>query len=222
MSILQEYEQIRRIMGDNKFDSIELYLKNHPNILLSDILYKPKNYIDYGKWYNEKILKRTVKIVSIYDTDYQDVKCNAILYINRKPIANIIGSYDEQEMKFKCNNDYNYFKEALKISVLDDFDKYINLPKVSSCSKLLQKIYDTVCESEASMCHITDEDWQEDYQDDFTLKDIDYLKEEVDKLGLEDVITFNDSEYKILGWGDLETRLNDDRYLLKYKDKARE
>ena len=45
MSILQEYEQIRKEMGKKKFDSIETYLKTTPILLLSDILYKPENYI---------------------------------------------------------------------------------------------------------------------------------------------------------------------------------
>ena len=63
------------------------------------------------------------------------------------------------------------------------------------------------------MCHITQEDWDQFYKDNFTEKDIDNLKKEVKELGLQEVITFDDAEYKIVGWGDLETRFNDDRYL---------
>ena len=63
------------------------------------------------------------------------------------------------------------------------------------------------------MCHITQEDWDQFYKDNFTEKDIDNLKKEVKELGLQEVITFVDAEYKIVGWGDLETRFNDDRYL---------
>ena len=84
MSILQEYEQIRKEMGKKKFDSIETYLKTTPNLLLSDILYKPENYIEFDKWYNWKMLNRTVKVISIYETDYDDVRCDAILCINKK------------------------------------------------------------------------------------------------------------------------------------------
>ena len=51
------------------------------------------------------------------------------------------------------------------------------------------------------------------YKEDFTDKDVDNLKKEVKELGLQEVITFDDAEYKIIGWGDLETRFNDDRYL---------
>ena len=70
------------------------------------------------------------------------------------------------------------------------------------------------------MCHITEEDWDEFYKENFTEKDVDNLKKEVKELGLENVITFNEAEYKIVGYGDLETKFNDDRYLQeKVKDE---
>lgn len=214
MSILQEYEQIRREMGEKKYDSIETYLNTHPSdLLLSDILYKPEHYIDFDKWYNWKILNRTVKVNSIYETSFDDVRCDAILCINKKPVANIIASYPADELNSRCNNDPNLAKEAVRTAILDDFDKYMELPKISKCSKLLQEVYDDVCESDASMCHITQDDWNEFYKDNFTEKDIENLKKEVKELGLQEVITFDDAEYKIVGWGDLETRFNDDRYL---------
>lgn len=214
MSILQEYEQIRREMGEKKYDSIETYLNTHPSdLLLSDILYKPEHYIDFDKWYNWKFLNRTVKVNSIYETSFDDVRCDAILCINKKPVANIIASYLADELNFRCNNDPNLAKEAVRTAILDDFDKYMELPKISKCSKLLQEVYDDVCESDASMCHITQDDWNEFYKDNFTEKDIENLKKEVKELGLQEVITFDDAEYKIVGWGDLETRFNDDRYL---------
>ena len=220
MSIMQEYEQIRREMGEKKYDSIEKYIDNHPDVLLSDILYKPEHYINFDKWYNWKILNRKVRVNSIYETSFDDVRCDAVLYQNDKAIANIIASYDANEMNFRCNNDPNLAKEALRVSILDDFDKYIELPKVSNCSKLLQDIYDDVCQSDASMCHISEDDWNEFYKEDFTEKDVDNLKREVKELGLQEVITFDDAGYKIIGWGDLETRFNDDRYLQeKVKDE---
>ncbi len=213
MSIFQEYEQIRREMGEKKYDSIELYLNSHEDLLLSDILYKPVHYNDFDKWYNEKILNRTVRIDGIYEESLDDVKCNAVLFQNNVPVADIIASYEANEMNIRCNNDSKYVKDAFRAAILDDFDKYINLPKISKCSKLLQEIYDGVKSSDASMCHITNEDWNEYYKDNFTEKDIDNLRKEVEELGLQEVITFNDLEYKIIGWGDLETRFNDDRFL---------
>ena len=220
MSIFQEYEQIRREMGEKKYDSIEKYLETHSDVLLSDILYKPEHYINFDKWYNWKILNRKVRVNSIYETSFDDVRCDAVLYQNDKAVANIIASYDANEMNFRCNNDPNLAKEALRVSILDDFDKYIELPKISKCSKLLQDIYDDVCQSDASMCHISEDDWNEFYKEDFTEKDVDNLKREEKELGLQEVITFDDSEYRIVGWGDLETRFNDDRYLQeKVKDE---
>ena len=213
MSILQEYEQIRKEMGKKKFDSIETYLKTTPNLLLSDILYKPENYIEFDKWYNWKMLNRTVKVISIYETDYDDVRCDAILCINKKKVANIIASYSTKIIGLRCNNNYDLVKETLRVSILDDFDKYIKLPKISECSKLLQSIYDGVCESDSSMCHISTEDWNEFYKDNYTQKDFDNLKCEVNELGLKDVITFDDGGYKIVGWADLEIKFNDDRFI---------
>ena len=213
MSILQEYEQIRREMGEKKYDSIEKYIDTHPDVLLSDILYKPEHYINFDKWYNWKILNRKVRVDGIYETSFDDVRCDAVLYQNDKAVANIIGSYEANEMNFRCGNKPELAKEVLRTAILDDFDKYMELPKISKCSKLLQDIYDDVCQSDASMCHITEDDWNEFYKEDFTEKDVDNLKKEVKELGLEEVITFNDAEYKIVGYGDLETRFNDDRYL---------
>ena len=48
------------------------------------------------------------------------------------------------------------------------------------------------------------------------------LKEEIKKYNLEDVITLNNYEYKVIGWGDLETRFNDDRNIERNKNKDKE
>ena len=112
-----------------------------------------------------------------------------------------------------------FFNNAFKTLIYDNFNQYLKLPKLSSCTKLLQEIYDSVCESDATMCHITEEDWIEDYSDRFNDNDLKKLKMEVEKYGLQEVITFNDGEYKILGYGDLETRFNDDRDFLKKREE---
>lgn len=159
---------------------------------------------DVMKYYKN----REVKILGTWETDYADIAVNALLMENNKKIANIITTF----------NLSNYF---LKRELYDDFDYYKSLPKISKCSKLLQVIYDNVCESESSMCHITAEDWEEYYSDNFTNKDIEKLKEEVKEYKLDNVITFDDAEYKIIGWSDLETRFNDDRNFVKEKERER-
>jgi hypothetical protein len=52
MSILQEYESIKRRIGMEKFLGIERYLELHPNLLLSDIYYNQKEYKKFERWYN--------------------------------------------------------------------------------------------------------------------------------------------------------------------------
>ena len=39
MSIMQEYEQIRREMGEQKYDSIEKYIDTHPDVLQNQTLH---------------------------------------------------------------------------------------------------------------------------------------------------------------------------------------
>lgn len=150
----------------------------------------------------------TVKINDLWLSDYDDIRCNATISINGKEKANIIASFDREYYPDWKNSQNEYIDE-----IKDEWEKYLHLPKISKCSNLLQEIYDTVCESEATMCHITDDDWKEFYADRFTNKDIEKLKEETKKYQLDDVITFDDAEYKIIGWGNLETSFNDDRNL---------
>src|SRR5574344_2564894 len=144
-----------------------------------------------------------IKIVNHWKSDYGDIRCNAIIYIAKHKVANVIVSFEEDE---NWKNNQDEYKDFIKAN----YEDFINLPKLSKCSKLMQEIYDNVCQSEATMCHITDDDWKEDYADRYSNKDIEKLKEEVKKYHLDDVISFDNSEYKIVGWGDLETSFNDD------------
>lgn len=159
---------------------------------------------DVMKYYKEKY----VKTFDYWETDYGDLRCSAILYEKGKSKAYIIASYDEDI-------------ENVEDLIYEDFDKYLELPKITRCSKLLQKVYDNVCESNASICYISKEDWNK-YYTNFNDKDIEKLREDIKKYYLEDVITINDYDYKIIGWGDLETRFNDDRKLEKNKNKDKE
>lgn len=50
MSLLQEYEDIRRQIGENVFSDIERYLKAHPDKLLSDVYYSESEWKAFEKW----------------------------------------------------------------------------------------------------------------------------------------------------------------------------
>lgn len=177
-----------------------------------------------GIWNNENVRLRKAKILNKWVTDYGDVRCHVILYKKNKPVANIIVSYD---LKYIENLSYEMYGSSrvpekfadnpYKILIYQSFDNYLRLPKISKCSPLLREIYDCVCKSESSMCYITEEDWEEEYSERFTEQDFKNLKDEVNNLGLEDVIEFN-GEYKILGYTDLETRFNDNRKLVKSRE----
>ena len=170
----------------------------------------------YEKWYYEDYKKLSAEILSAWVSDYDDIRYNAILYRNNKPVANIIGDCYYPAWKDELNN-----LPKFKKLVYSGYERFLKLPKASKCSSLLQEIYDTVCESDNSMCYITDEDWKELYADRYTEKDIERLKQEVKKYKLDKYITFDEDEYKILGYGDLEMCLNDDRKINKEKDYER-
>lgn len=60
MSILQEYENIRKDMGSTRFDAIGDYLEEVNNnrdneLFLSDVLYKEKEYIKFEEWFYKQI-----------------------------------------------------------------------------------------------------------------------------------------------------------------------
>ena len=58
MSILQEYEQIKKRIGTERFLRIEKFLKVHPNYFLSDIYYKKSVWDEFEKWERTKTKQR--------------------------------------------------------------------------------------------------------------------------------------------------------------------
>lgn len=178
--------------------------------------YKIISEDDLEKTQNDIRKNMSVKILNLWLDNYGDIRCNALISINGKEKANIITCFDRLDYP-----DWKNSQDDYKDEILYNWGNYLYLPKISKCSKLLKEIYDNVCESDATMCHITNEDWKNDYADRYTNKDIENLKKEVKKYHLEDVITFDDREYKIVGWGNLEISFNDDRKLIKNRDLER-
>lgn len=50
LSILQEYAQIKRTIGEEKYARIMKYLKENPSILYSDVMYKEKAWKKFVEW----------------------------------------------------------------------------------------------------------------------------------------------------------------------------
>ena len=156
-----------------------------------------------------------VDIVSVWKSDFDDYRSLAIIGKNDEEIGYVIASYDEEKIRELTGNfDNKISKRELENSfavlITSDFAYYINLPKISECSKLLQIIYNEVCTSESSMCYISEDDWNNYYSDSFSSRDLLNLKKEIKKYKLDDVITIDDNDYKIICYGDLETKFVDD------------
>ena len=219
ISILQEYEKIKDLIGEDRWNNIDNYIKENPEMTFDKIVYNMFNWIKFDRWYNKEIKNQEVKILGTWGTDYGDIACQAVLYKDGKKVANIIDSDEETTIRYVYGDSNSELTDELvEVSfeslINDNFDKYLQLPKISDCSKLLQQIYDYVCSSDASMCHVDETDWIEWKEDhDYTDDDIEILKEEIKKYGLNDVIGVDDGEYKIIGYGNLQFIFNDDRNL---------
>ena len=166
-------------------------------------------------------MHRKVEITGTWSTDYDDIRCSAKLYEKDKAVANVIASYDEMDLRYSIgdeNSEMNseFMYRAFKNLIYFEFDKYLELPKISQCSKLLQYVYDCVRESDVTMCFIHNEDWKNYYIDKYSENDLNILRDEIKKYNLEAVIEIDAGEYKIIGYGDLETRFNDDRHISKF------
>ena len=152
--------------------------------------------------------EKQVEILNVWESDFDDIRCNALLYQNGKKVGNIIASFnDEYLSRLTDKVSKNVFEEM----IIENFNKYISLPKISDTSPLLREIYDNVCESDSSMCYITDDDWNEYYADKYSEEDIEKLKSEVKKYKLDSIITFDEEDCKIDGYGGLAISFNDDR-----------
>lgn len=219
MSILQEYEKIKKDIGKEKWESIDTYINNyHPELTLDKIIYNADNWMNFEKWFYKEIKLVGVNVLNTWKSDYDDYRAVAEIKKGFIDFGTIIASYDEDTIRNLTGNIKNplsetELKNAFAVLIASQFDYYSKLPRISNCSKLLQSIYDDVCESDATMCHITEEDWEEFYIDDYSYEDIRTLENEINKYGLEEVISLNEGEYKIVGYGDLETRFIDDREL---------
>lgn len=149
-----------------------------------------------------------------YWNDQDDLYVNYIvedLETNEK--ANVISYYNTSNIECDYNtSSMEVIENALYRLIEKNNGREFNMPKVSELSPLLKYIYDFVCESETNMCYIDYTDWKELKENyDFIDEDINTLNNEIKKYNLEDLITIDDGEYKICGYGCLQTMFNDDR-----------
>ena len=53
MSILQEYKEIRKRLGEEKFSHISKFLDDNPHYFLSDIYYRESVWNEFEEWEKE-------------------------------------------------------------------------------------------------------------------------------------------------------------------------
>lgn len=171
-------------------------------------------------------MKYFLSVVSYWIEDYGDYKAIVDLFDIEKQrpfnqLGSFIVSYSLDEIKQASLNYSEDISEGEIVNALTTLASkdlqsiYLKLPSISKCSKLLSSIYEAVCESEVSMCHIDYQEWNDIYLNDgYSEKDIEILKEEIEKYDLEEVLECDVREYKIVAYSDLDTRFFDDSKII--------
>ena len=66
MSILQEYEEIKKYIGEEKWDNIDNYINDiHSELRLDQIIYSSENWLNYEKWFYKKVKEYSVDVQSM-------------------------------------------------------------------------------------------------------------------------------------------------------------
>ncbi len=63
MSILQEYEELRKELGDKVIKLIEKYCGENPGVFFSDVIYNEENYNKFNEWKEIKNIENTTEKV---------------------------------------------------------------------------------------------------------------------------------------------------------------
>lgn len=119
MSILQEYEENRKIIGNGRINAIEDYIqfykeKYDKDILYSDIVYKKKEYEQFDKWFNENtkpfiIVKHSDELYSLIlnENDFDKQIFDNKLQINGYDYEELIKNYSSTKLSHLFNLDYD-------------------------------------------------------------------------------------------------------------------
>lgn len=148
---------------------------------------------------------KRVEVIDVFESNIGVYYAEALLYKDEKPIARVIEGCNIDYVNEKMNYYYQSLEEFFEDYIYSNYDSYLKLPQIDNCSKLLQDIYCTVETSESCMCYISEDEWN-NYYDEYSDKDLIKLEKEIKKYNLKDVLTIDEDEYKILAYGDLQTK----------------
>lgn len=187
MSVLQEYEQIRKEFGEEKWEQINKYLECNENLLLSDVLYKENQYKEFQKWNTKDITDRVFdkieKLLVLENRD--DVSIDYVL-INEKYSSKsfAILSNEEDIIKIDLTNekvidlaswDYNidgYFLEDLNEHQIGYTSEHFNYNAWSSIHEWYPKDLDEKVSLQKYLHYCEKNGITKDYIDNHTSLDV--------------------------------------------------
>lgn len=156
-----------------------------------------------------------VNVKGIWETDFKDIqayieteKGNFVASYEDSMLSNILGIDTDDLYDLIGKNDFNSLENVFATLVFKDKESYFKLPKLSRCSNLLQKLFETVLESDSGMFFYEYEDWENDGH---TEEDLNILEKEIKKYELQEVIEIKENNCIITCYSDLITRFIDDR-----------
>ena len=156
-----------------------------------------------------------VNVAYIWETDFKDIqayieteKGNFVASYEDNMLSNILGISTDDLYDLIGKNDFNSLENVFATLEFKDKESYFKLPKLSKCSNLLQKLFETVLESDNGMFFYEYEDWEDDGR---TEEELNILEKEIKKYGLQEVIEIKENDCIITCYSDLITRFIDDR-----------
>lgn len=119
MSILQEYEENRKILGNGRINAIEDYIqfykeKHNQDILYSDIIYKQKEYELFDKWFQDNIkpfiiVKHSEELYSLIlnENNFNKKIFDNSLQVNGYDYEELIKNYSSTKLSHLFNLKYD-------------------------------------------------------------------------------------------------------------------
>ncbi len=156
-----------------------------------------------------------VNVVYIWKTDFKDIqayietdKGSFVASYEDKTLAELTGLDTESLYDLIEDNKLELLKRTFLRLVKEDIEIYLDLPKLSKCSNLLQKLFESTLASDSGMFFYEYDDWKEDGR---TKEELDVLKKEIKRYGLQDIIRIQEDDCVITSYADLITRFINDR-----------
>lgn len=169
---------------NNRERTLKEYLKLNN---LSKISRTGKEWDKFNVWFNEEKEHKKIQFINtnIFSEDYlYDV------LISRDGISKI-------SMSIKTKNDINKDDEMYELlsTIYDKYIDYMDLPKLSACSPLLQELYKMIASSDKNGIVISIDDWERQFIGKYTEKDYENLVDEKNKFHLTFGLELNNDYY---------------------------